>query len=63
MYCLWGSGANSCWAFLGLVMMFLDVNSQEHGGEEEEEEDDDDDDDDDDILRRITRVLELVWVP
>jgi hypothetical protein len=41
------------------VMMLLDVNSQEHEGEEEEEEDDDDDD----ILRRITRVLELVWVP
>ncbi len=40
-------------------MMLLDVNSQEHEGEEEEEEDDDDDD----ILRRITRVLELVWVP
>ncbi len=40
-------------------MMLLDVNSQEHEGEEEEE----DDDDDDDILRRITRVLELVWVP
>jgi hypothetical protein len=39
--------------------MLLDVNSQEHEGEEEEE----DDDDDDDILRRITRVLELVWVP
>jgi hypothetical protein len=39
--------------------MLLDVNSQEHEGEEEEEEDDDDDD----ILRRITRVLELVWVP
>jgi hypothetical protein len=36
--------------------MLLDVNSQEHEGEEEE----DDDDDDDDILRRITRVLELV---
>jgi hypothetical protein len=40
--------------------MLLDVNSQEHEGEEEEEEEDDDDDD---ILRRITRVLELVWVP
>jgi len=39
--------------------MLLDVNSQEHEGEEEEEEDDDDDDD----IRRITRVLELVWVP
>ncbi len=44
-------------------MMLLDVNSQEHEGEEEKEEKEDDDDDDDDILRRITRVLELVWVP
>jgi hypothetical protein len=40
--------------------MLLDVNSQEHEEEEEEEEDEDDDDD---ILRRITRILELVWVP
>ncbi len=60
MYCLLGSGANSCQAFLELVMMLLDVNSQEHEGEEEKEEKEDDDDDDDDILRRITRVLELV---
>ncbi len=53
MYCLLGSGANSCQAFLELVMMLLE-------GEEEKEEKEDDDDDDDDILRRITRVLELV---
>ncbi len=42
------------------MLMLLDVNSQEHEEEEEEEEDEDDDDD---ILRRITRILELVWVP